>query len=121
MTLKNLRDFMHMRELTADQVAKSIGATPRTFEAKLAESIPFTIDEAKAIRDKFFPGTSLDGPFGVFESDGDVPTESERLHGYAEAIGNSLTKDGAEPDPEVDEIVQKFHDCAEAYAESEAR
>ena len=76
--LKNLRDFMFMRELTADRVAGSIGMTPRAFESKLAESIPFTLDEAKAICDGFFPGSSLDGPFGVFESDGDVPTESEK-------------------------------------------
>ena len=113
--LTNLRDSMRKRELTADQVAGSIGMTARTFEAKLAELIPFTVDEIKKVRDRFLPDVGLDY---LLESDGDAPTEHERLHQYADAIGNSLTKDGAEPDPEVDEIVQKFHECADAYAES---
>lgn len=117
---KNLQGFMHMREVTPEQVASEIGCTEAVFEMKLSEAISFTLDEAKAIRDRFFPGYRLDGPFGLFESDGDVPTERERLHHYAEAIGNELTKDGAKPGPEVDEIVELFHGCAEAYAEREA-
>ena len=112
--LKNLRDFMHMREISPEQAAIEIGCTNATFELKLSEAIPFTLDEAKAIRDRFFPGSHLDGPFGVFESDGDIPTEHKRLHHYADAIGNILTKDGTEPDKEADEIVQLFHDCADA-------
>lgn len=118
--LKNLRDFMYMREVSPERVAAEIGCTEAVFEMKLSEAISFTLDEAKAIRDRFFPGSRLDGPFGLFESDGDVPSERERLHDYAEAIGNELTKDGAERDPEVDEIVELFHDCAEKYAECKA-
>lgn len=116
--LKNLRDFMYMREVTQEQVAAEISCSETIFKSKLSEFIPFTLDEAKAIRDKFFPGSQLNGPLGVFESDGDVQTERERLHHYAGAIGNSLNKDGIEPGEEADEIVKLFHDCADAVPPS---
>lgn len=102
--LKNLRDFMYMRELTSDRIAGAIGMTVRTFEAKLAESIPFTLDEAKAIRDEFFPGSSLDGPFGVFESDGDVPTEREKELASLDALEGIL--DDVEADPALYESLE---------------
>lgn len=68
--LKNLRDFMYMRELSSEQVAAEIGCSKAMFETKLSGAVPFALEEAKSIRDKFFPGSALEGPFGVFESDG---------------------------------------------------
>lgn len=117
MSLNNLKSELVRKGIKQYEVAEFLGMTPSNFNKKLAEAVPFTIDEIKSIRDRFMPSIKLDY---LLESDGDVPTERERLHHYAEAIGNTMTNDGEVTDPEIEEIVQKFHDCAEAYAERSA-
>ena len=117
MAYRNLKAEFVKHGIVQREVAQFLGMSLNNFSLKLGEKVPFTVEEVKRIRDRFAPGATLDY---LLESDGDVPTERERLHHYADAIGNSLTKDGAEPDPEADEIAQKFHDCAEAYAEHDA-
>lgn len=116
MSLNNLKSELVRNGIKQKDAAAYMGMTASNFNKKLSEAIPFTVDEIKKLRDWYFPHADLNH---LLESDGDVPTERERLHHYAEAIGDELTKDGADNDSEVDEIVQKFHDCAEAYVERE--
>ena len=117
MALNNLRAELVKCSVKQKDAADYLGMTASNFNKKLSEAVPFTVDEIKMLRSRYFPHADLNY---LLESDGDVPTERERLHHYAEAIGNELTKDGAKPDPEVDEIVELFHGCAEAYAERNA-
>lgn len=117
MSLNNLKSELVRKGIKQKDAAAYMGMTASNFNKKLSEAVPFTVDEIKMLRSRYFPHADLNY---LLESDGDVPTERERLHHYAEAIGNELTKDGAKPDPEVDEIVELFHGCAEAYAKREA-
>ena len=117
MSLANMQAELKRAGITQRVVARGLQMSENNFSLKLKEKVPMTVDEAKFINSTDLPHVKLDY---LLESDGDVPTERERLHHYAEAIGNVLTKDGAKPDPEVDEIVELFHGCAEAYAEREA-
>lgn len=117
MSLNNLKSEFVRKGIKQKDAAAYMGMTASNFNKKLSEAVPFTVGEIKKLRSRYFPHADLNY---LLESDGDVPTERERLHHYAEAIGNELTKDGAKPDPEVDEIVELFHGCAEAYAKREA-
>lgn len=111
MSLNNLKGEFIRKRIKQKDVADYLGMTASNFNKKLSETIPFTVEEIKKVRARYLPQLELDY---LLESDGDVPTGRERLHHYAEAIGDALTKDGEEPDPEVDEIVELFHDCANA-------
>lgn len=111
MAYRNLKAELVKHGIVQREVSDFLGMSLNNFSLKVHEKVPFTVDEIKRVRDRFAPDATLDY---LLVSDGDVPTERDRLHHYAEAIGNELTKDGTEPDAEVDEIVRKFHDCADA-------
>ncbi|MEG2533694.1 MAG: hypothetical protein RSB04_11845 [Gordonibacter sp.] len=111
MALNNLKaEIARSKYVTQKDIADLLKMTLSNVNKKINEFVPFTTDEIKMIRNEFFPDQSLDY---LLESDGDVPTQRELLHNYAEAIGNALTKDGTEPDAEADDIVKLFHDCAD--------
>lgn len=56
------------------EVADLLGMTNSNFNRKLAEAVPFTRDEMFAIRDRYFPGVTIDY---LFQSDGDKPSTPE--------------------------------------------
>lgn len=56
------------------EVADLLGMTNSNFNRKLAEAVPFTRDEMFAIRDRYFPGVTIDY---LFQSDGDKPAMPE--------------------------------------------
>lgn len=107
MAYMNLKAEFVKRGIVQREVAQFLGMSPNNFNLKLCEKVSFTVNEVKRIRDQFVPDASLDY---LLESDDDAPTKRDNPHDYAEA----LTKDGAGPDSKVDDIVQKFHDCANA-------
>ena len=60
MALQNLKAEMRRKGITQAQVAKSLGMSENNFCHKCNERIPMTVDEAKAIRDRFMPEFRLD-------------------------------------------------------------
>ncbi len=112
MALNNLRGEMVKEGIKQYEVADFLGMTASNFNRKLAESVPFTRDEMFAIRDRYFPGVTVDH---LFQSDGDKPTKSESLHAQAEAIGDILRQ--AEPDDEegIAEVERAFHECVDEW------
>ncbi len=55
--------------LTKTAIAKEIGITPRTLYAKLSGETEFTLKEANAIRNRFFPDMSQETLFARTEQD----------------------------------------------------
>lgn len=93
------------------EVADLLGMTNSNFNRKLAEAVPFTRDEMFAIRDKYFPGVTVDH---LFQSDGDKPTKAESLHAQVEAMGDEMRR--AKPgDGEIAEIEGAFHECVDEW------
>ena len=60
---------MAKRNLTRTAVAKQIGISTRTFYSKLIGETEFTLSEAKAIRNTFFPDMPLEALFAQEERD----------------------------------------------------
>ncbi len=93
------------------EVADLLGMTNSNFNRKLAETVPFTHDEMFAIRDRYFPGVTIDY---LFQSDGDKPTKAESLHAQVEAMGDEMRR--AKPgDGEIAEIEGAFHECVDEW------
>lgn len=81
--LSNLHEEKLKRGVSIEAMAQTIGTSSENVFRKIAELVPFTRDEMFALRDECFPGTSLDY---LFVSDGNVPSERERLHTQAESL-----------------------------------
>lgn len=93
------------------EVADLLGMTNSNFNRKLAEAVPFTRDEMFAIRDRYFPGVTIDY---LFQSDGDKPTRAESLHAQVDAMGDEMRR--AKPgDGEIAEIEGMFHECVDEW------
>lgn len=57
---QNLRTEMARAHVAKSEVARAMGKSPKSLWNRLNGQSPFTIPEAFAIRDRFFPGMSLD-------------------------------------------------------------
>lgn len=111
MALNNLRGEMVKEGIKQYEVADFLGMTASNFNRKLAESVPFTRDEMFAIRDKYFPGVTVDH---LFQSDGDKPTKAESLHAQVDAMGDEMRR--AKPgDGKIAEIEGAFHECVDEW------
>lgn len=88
-------------------VADFLGMTLSNFNKKVNESIPFTNKEMFSIRDEFFPSLTIDY---LFQSDGSVPSKSERSHACIDAIADQIGgPDGL--DEECTAIVGELHEA----------
>lgn len=112
MALNKLRGELKSIGVTQIEAADFLNMTASNFNRKLAESVPFTRDEMFALRDRYFPGISIDH---LFESDGDVPTKAESLHAQVDAMGDAMRHATCEDDPEVAEIEGMFHECVDEW------
>lgn len=74
MALNKLRGELKAIGVTQEEAGELIGVSGNTFNRKLAETVPFTRDEMFAVKEKYFPETSLDC---LFASDGDTPTQTD--------------------------------------------
>lgn len=83
MSLNKLRGELVAFGIKQREVANFLGMTASNFNRKLSEAVPFTRDEMYAIRDEFFPESSIDY---LFQSDGDRPAYEEQLSAYAEMV-----------------------------------
>lgn len=101
MSLNNLRGELVKNKLKQADVAAFLGMTASNFNRKLAESVPFTVDEIKAVRARFFPNVDLGY---LCESDGDVPTEREKELASLDALEGIL--DDVEADPVLYESLE---------------
>lgn len=110
MSYKNLKAEMVKYHVKQADAAEALGMTANNFSMKIREKVPFTVNEVKTLRDKFFPTAQLDY---LCESDGDKPrTNRDQCHAYASAIGDILRD--ADPDnPEIDDIEAMFHKLAD--------
>jgi len=61
---------MAKRQLTRTEVAKSIGISTRALYAKLSGETDFTLSEASAIRNQFFPDMSQESLFARVDQQG---------------------------------------------------
>lgn len=60
----NLKAEMARKGITNEQLANGIGINPATMSAKLNIAGRMRLDEAQYLRDKFFPGMTMDYLFG---------------------------------------------------------
>lgn len=60
----NLKAEMARKGITNEQLANEIGINPATMSAKLNIAGRMRLDEAQCLRDKFFPGMTMDYLFG---------------------------------------------------------
>lgn len=58
--LQNLRAEMARHNISSNEIAKCIGKTDRNVRDKLNGKYEFSIQDAKKVRDKFFPDLSLE-------------------------------------------------------------
>lgn len=58
--LKNLRAEMVRNGVSVTAMAAKIGKTDRCVRAKLGGATAWSLPEAQAVRDRFFPGMSLE-------------------------------------------------------------
>lgn len=65
--LSNLKAEMVRRGISAADIGRVISKTERSTRDKISERFSFTIDEARQIRDVYFPGMDLDF---LFQPDG---------------------------------------------------
>lgn len=82
MALQNLKAEMRRKGITQAQVAKSLGMSENNFCLKCNERIPMTVDEAKAIRERFMPEFRLDY---LLASDGDVASGRDQKRNIADS------------------------------------
>ena len=83
MAYQNLKAELKRYGLSYSMVADLLGMSLNNFSLKANERIPMTVDEAKAIRDKFCPDADLDY---LLASDGDVPTRRQRADAAVESF-----------------------------------
>lgn len=65
---QNLRTEMARHNLTSAKIAAGLGIRERNFRNRMNGSTLFTIPEAFAVRDRFFPGMSIDYLFDNAEA-----------------------------------------------------
>lgn len=110
MALNKLRGELKAIGITQDEAGELLGMSGNNFNRKLAETVPITRAEMCAIRDKWFPETSLDY---LFASDGDVPSEAEQAKSRVEALVENIASDGTPMDREKVEIIGDLMESAE--------
>lgn len=110
MAYRNLKAEFVKYGIVQRQVAQFLGMSLNNFSLKLAEKVPFTVNEIKRIRNEFFPDATLDY---LLESDGDVPTDKEQMHALVNAIGSTITNDGANPSSDASKIIGELHAAVE--------
>ena len=96
MSYRNLKAEMARGGITQATVARHLGMTPTNFNLKVNEKVPFTIEEARDVRDRFFPDATLDY---LFASDGNVPSAAERAHATACELRDALRDTFGEDSP----------------------
>lgn len=67
--LQNLKAEMTRRSVGSSDIGRVIGKSTRTATDKVSGRYPFTINEAKTIRDAFFQGMDLEFLFAETRSD----------------------------------------------------
>lgn len=112
MAYVNLKAEMVKHGVTQADAAGFLGMTSNNFSMKIRERVPFTVDEMKQLRDRYFPVAQLDY---LCTSDGDTPTKAESLHAQVEAMGDAMRHAVGGDDPEVDEIEGLFHECVDEW------
>lgn len=60
MSYQNLKAEMKRYGITQGEVAHFLSMSTNNVSLKINGKVPFTVDEAVMIRDKFFPDTTLD-------------------------------------------------------------
>jgi len=63
--LCNLKAEMARKQISAEMLAKAVGKSSRSMTDKVAGKFDFTFPECTTIRDKFFPGMSLEYLFAA--------------------------------------------------------
>lgn len=94
-----------------EHVARSLNVPSSNLRLMLDEMVSITINQAKTIQHLWAEDYTLDE---LFQSDGNVPSESECRHAIVEAMGNAM-REACPGDPEIASIEAMFHDCVNEY------
>ena len=108
MTCVNLRSEMRRSDVTVRCIADLVGASESAVSSKIDEVLPFTVDEALAIRDGLFPGMRIGY---LFASDGIKPSKESRAIARVDAVADAMLE-GCEDDPETVEIARELRETA---------
>ena len=108
MAFCNLKAEMARVKVSQADVAEFLRMSTSNFNLKINERIPITVQEAEEIKNRFFPGLTLDY---LFASDGDVPSKELRATARVESIADAML-DGHEDDPEIQEIADHLRETA---------
>lgn len=108
MAFCNLKAEMARVKVSQADVAEFLGMSTSNFNLKINERIPITVQEAEEIKNRFFPGLTLDY---LFASDGDVPSKELRAMSRVESVADAMLE-GNEDDPEIQEIADHLRETA---------
>lgn len=112
MSLSNMRTALKRFGFTQREVAAYLGMSENNFGLKLSEKVFMTIDEAKAIHEKFLPTVKMEY---LLQSDGDKPSKVESLHSQVDLIDEAMRREVGDGDPEVREITSLLHECVNEW------
>lgn len=112
MSLSNMRTALKLFGFTQREVAAYLGMSENNFGLKLSEKVSMTIDEAKAIHEKFLPTVKMEY---LLQSDGDKPSKVEAMHYQVDVIEEAMRLDAGDDDPEVGEIASLLHECVNEW------
>lgn len=110
MSYMNLKAEMVKHGITQQTAASFLGMSSNNLSMKIREKVPFTVEEAKSLRDEFFPTAQLDY---LFQSDGDVPSDAERAKSRVQVLAENIENDGTPMDDEKAEIISDLLESAE--------
>lgn len=108
MAFCNLKAEMTRVRVSQADIAEFLGMSTSNFNLKINERIPITVQEAEEIKNRFFPGMTLDY---LFVSDGDVPSKDLRAMSRVESVADAMLE-GNEDDPEIQEIADHLRETA---------
>ena len=77
----NLRAEMARRGITSQKIAQALRLNPGTLSAKMNDPARFRLDEAFYLRNRFFPGQSIEYLFSREETAGAVRAAEENPAG----------------------------------------
>lgn len=107
MMYRNLKAELVRDGITYERAGAALDMSSNNFGLKVAGKVPFTINEIKKIRTRFFPTISLDY---LCETDGDEPSIYDQLANQVDVMREAFEQEGTlspECEQTLNEIAEK--------------
>ena len=107
---RNLKAELVRDGITYEHAGAALDMSSNNFGLKVAGKVPFTINEIKKIRTRFFPTISLDY---LCETDGDEPSIYDQLIDLVDVIGEEIKAVDGSLSPESKQTLQEMKEMVE--------